>query len=109
MLDLGAMERTKLSRDQLFANLRAANIEQLGQVKRAYLEASGTFSIYEQESPQSGLSVLPAKDSAILRAEPADTGRHACQNCGRTEPTTRRPATCLRCGAAEWAPSVNKL
>jgi uncharacterized membrane protein YcaP (DUF421 family) len=96
MLDLAAMERTKLSRDQLFANLRAANIEQLGQVKRAYLEASGTFSIYEQ-------------DSAILRAEPADTGRHACQNCGRTEPTTRRPATCLRCGAAEWAPSVNKL
>jgi uncharacterized membrane protein YcaP (DUF421 family) len=109
VLDLAAMERTKLSRDQLFANLRAANIEHLGQVKRAYLEASGTFSIYEQEHPQPGLSVLPAKDPAILRAEPADKGRQACQNCGRTEPTTRRPPTCPRCGAAEWAPSVTKL
>jgi len=102
------MERTKLSRDQLFANLRAANIEQLGQVKRVYFETSGDFSIYQQEPPQPGLSVLPAKDPAILRAEPT-ADRQACQNCGHTEPTTRRPATCPRCAAAQWTPSVNKF
>lgn len=109
MLDLAAMERTRLSRDQLFANLRAANIEQLGQVKRVYLETNGDFSIYQQEPPQPGLSVLPAKDPAILRAEPTDSSRQACQNCGRTEPTAHRTATCPRCGASQWVPSVTKL
>lgn len=108
VLDLAAMERTRLSRDQLFANLRAANIEQLGQVKRVYFETSGDFSIYQQEPPQPGLSVLPAKDRVIHLAEPT-ADRQACQNCGHTEPTTRRPATCPRCGAAHWAPSVTKL
>jgi uncharacterized membrane protein YcaP (DUF421 family) len=109
MLDLAAMKRTKLSRDQLFANLRAANIEHLGQVKRAYIEASGSFSIYEQEPPLPGLSVLPAKDTAILQAEPAEATQQACQNCGRMEATASRPAPCPRCGAAQWVPSVNKL
>lgn len=108
-LDLAALARTRLSRAQLFANLRAANIEQLGQVKRAYLEASGEFSIYQQEPPWPGLSVLPAKDSAIRQAEPTDAARQACQNCGHTEPANQRPAQCPRCGAAQWATAVTQL
>jgi uncharacterized membrane protein YcaP (DUF421 family) len=108
-LDLAAMARTRLSREQLFANLRAANIEQLGQVKRAYLEASGEFSIYQQEPPRPGLSVLPAKDSAIRQAEPTDATQPTCQRCGHPEPASRLPAKCPRCGATQWAPAVNKL
>ena len=109
VLDMPALTRTKLSRQQLFANLRAANIEHLGQVKRAYLEAGGTFSIYEQEPPLPGLSVLPGKDTALRQAEPTDAAVQACQQCGHTEPTGRQPAQCPRCGHDQWAPAVNKL
>jgi len=108
-LDLAAMARVRLSREQLFANLRAANIEQLGQVKRAYLEASGEFSIYQQEPAQPGLSVLPAKDPAIHRAELAEATRQACQNCGHTEPANHHPAQCPHCGAVRWVSAVTQL
>lgn len=109
VLDMEALARTKLSRPQLFANLRAANIEHLGQVKRAYLEAGGDFSIYEQEPPRPGLSVLPSKDAALRQAEPTDAAVQACQQCGHPEPTGRQPARCPRCGHNQWAAAVNKL
>jgi uncharacterized membrane protein YcaP (DUF421 family) len=108
VLDLAAMERTKLSRPQLFANLRAANIEQLGQVKRAYLEASGDFSIFPQEPPQPGLSVLPSKDTAIGQAIPAAEGV-VCAHCGHLEPAGRPATACPRCGSKQWINAVNKL
>ena len=109
VLDLAAMKRTKVSHPQLFAKLRAAHIEHLGQVKRVYMEASGNFSIFQQEPPKPGLSVLPGKDPAIRQVEPVDNALQSCQNCGHTEPTERRPATCPHCGAVCWVQSVNKL
>lgn len=107
VLDLAAMARTKLSQPQLFANLRTNDIQHLGQVKRAYIEASGEFSIYQQEPPQPGLSVLPSKDPAIHEAAPVDNALKACENCGHTEPTNRQPRTCPRCGHHQWATAVN--
>gem|GEM_PF-4676232 len=91
VLDLAAMKRTNLSRPQLFANLRAANIRQLGQVKRAYLKASGTFSTFKQEPPQLGLSVLPSKDITIHQTE---LEANSMKVCGRPEPADRYPPTC---------------
>jgi uncharacterized membrane protein YcaP (DUF421 family) len=109
VLDLNALDDNRLSREQLFANLRAADIQQLGQVKRAYLEASGEFSIYEQESPRPGLSVLPEKDKAIREAEPTDDVLKICQKCGHPEPAERQPPQCPRCGNRQWANGVTKL
>jgi len=109
VLDAQALASTRLSRPQLFANLRAANIEHLGQVKRAYLEADGDFSIYQQQPARPGLSVLPGKDEAIRRAEPAAAAVVVCQWCGQPEPAGRQPAQCLRCGHNRWEAAVNKL
>jgi uncharacterized membrane protein YcaP (DUF421 family) len=109
VLDLQVLAATRLSREQLFANLRAADIQQLGQVKRAYLEANGEFSIYEQKPPRPGLSVLPEKDEAIRRAEPADEKFHVCQCCGQPAPAAGPSAQCPNCGRNHWAPGVNKL
>lgn len=106
VLDLAAMARTRLSQPQLFASLRTNDIQHLGQVKRAYMEASGEFSIYQQESPLPGLSVLPSKDPAIHEAAPAANDLKACENCGHTEPTQHKPPTCPRCGHHQWATAV---
>ncbi len=109
-LDLGTMAATKVSRNQLFSHLRAAEIQHLGQVKRAYLEANGEFSIYQQEPPRPGLSVLPEKDAAIGRALPEAADGQACQQCGHTEPAApTAPRCCPRCGHGQWVSPVTAL
>ena len=109
VLNLPEMANTKLSREQLFANLRAAKIQHLDQLKRVYLEGNGEFSLYPQEPPRPGLSILPDKDAAIHHAEPAASDQQACQRCGHTAPADTAPAQCPRCGHRRWTAAVNKL
>jgi uncharacterized membrane protein YcaP (DUF421 family) len=108
-LDIAAMAQVRLSREQLFAQLRKAKIQQLGQVKRVYMEANGEFSVYQQTPPKPGLSVLPQQDKALLEAEPADNSLTACLRCGHTEPARQHPPTCPRCHANHWTKAVNNL
>jgi uncharacterized membrane protein YcaP (DUF421 family) len=108
-MDMEAMAQARLSREQLFAQLRKASIQQLGQVKRVYMEANGEFSVYEQTPPKPGLSVLPQQDKALLDAEPADDSLTACHRCGHTEPANQQPPTCPRCQASHWTKAVNKI
>ncbi|MBO2011296.1 DUF421 domain-containing protein [Hymenobacter negativus] len=105
-LDLKAMANARLSREQLFAQLRKAKIQHLGQVKRVYMEANGEFSIYQQQPPKPGLSVLPDKDTALHFAEPADMQQQACERCGHTEPTGQHPGNCSRCDSGTWTKAV---
>jgi uncharacterized membrane protein YcaP (DUF421 family) len=109
VLNLKAMNATKVSRDQLFAHLRSADIQHLGQVQRAYLEANGQFSIYQQEPPRPGLSVLPEKDKALRQAAPTDAALSACQHCGHTEPAAYQLRPCPNCGQRQWTTSVTQL
>jgi len=108
-LDIEAMAQSRLSREQLFAQLRKAGIQQLGQVKRVYMEANGEFSVYEQTPPKPGLSVLPQQDLALLAAEPADNSLTACLRCGHTEAAPPHLPTCPHCHAKEWTKAVNKI
>jgi len=109
VLDRNEMAKASLSREQLFANLRAGNIQHLGQVKRVYLEADGEFSIYKQPEPKPGLSVLPEKDSELHRAEPRAEDVCACLQCGQVEPKGKAQNTvCPHCGCGDWTYAVNK-
>ncbi|MCR5888819.1 DUF421 domain-containing protein [Hymenobacter sp. J193] len=109
VLDLDTMARIRLSRQQLFANLRADGMQQLGQVKRVYVEANGEFSIYPQEPPRPGLSLLPEKDAAIRQAEPADSSVNICQQCGQHMPAHQLVAPCPTCGHQQWAHGINHM
>ena len=109
VLDLRTMAAAKISREQLFANLREARIQHLGQLKRVYFEGNGEFSLYPQTPPRPGLSILPDKDAAIHQAEPSDSGQQACQRCGHTEHVATAPDQCSRCGHRQWTLAVNKL
>ena len=46
IINISKLEQHCISRQQLFELLREKDIRHLGQVKRAYIEAAGTFSIY---------------------------------------------------------------
>src|SRR4051812_28946709 len=62
VIEVKEMEKHFISRQQLFELLREKEIRHLGQVKRAYIEASGTMSLYKYKEPKPGLSILPVKD-----------------------------------------------
>src|SRR5215212_316816 len=61
--------KTRVSRQQLFAVLRNKEIENLGQVERVYLEACGLFTIYKAKEPKPGLPVYPPDDPRILQKQ----------------------------------------
>lgn len=65
ILQLDNMSGSRISRQQVFAELRASEIYNLKQVNRMYIEGCGLFSIYKNESQTPGLSIFPPADSAI--------------------------------------------
>jgi uncharacterized membrane protein YcaP (DUF421 family) len=98
---------TTFAKDEFFAEMRAASIEHLGQVRIAVLETNGqvSFYYYSDEDVKPGLPVLPKPYN--LRSEAiSKRGEYACTYCGRVMKLTK-PTTCERCGHKEWVPAIN--
>lgn len=55
------LRHESIARDELFSALRLAGIENLGQVRLAYMEPSGQVSVFRAEEPQDGLLILPER------------------------------------------------
>lgn len=102
------LDSAKITREQLFAILRNKGVHQLGQVKRLYQESSGLFSVYTEQHPKPGLSILPEADKEILSTQPRPDSRlQACSSCGNTAiPPGNTPHTCTLCGNEKWEPVV---
>jgi uncharacterized membrane protein YcaP (DUF421 family) len=101
---LPAMKDACICHEQLFGQLRTHGIRHLGQVRRVYLEVSGTFSILRAPEPRPGLAIVPAVDTAMARDLP-EASVSACDYCGHVEPrATDRP--CKYCGACAWKRAV---
>lgn len=58
-IDREALKQEELSETELFMSLREARIEQLGEVRLAYLEPNGKVSVFRSEEEKRGRSVLP--------------------------------------------------
>jgi uncharacterized membrane protein YcaP (DUF421 family) len=102
VMQLESMNETKISKDQLFSVLRNKKLFSLGQVKRVYLEACGTFSVYEEAEPQAGLSLLPEDDKTIAAEEQHYfIERFSCSHCGFTI-SKNEFTRCRNCGADAW-------
>lgn len=65
VLELSSMNSEIISKRQLFSYLRSKNIRHLGEVKRMYMEATGSFSIYKTTGKQAALSLLPYLDKGL--------------------------------------------
>ena len=96
-----------LTLKELFGELRQLQVEHLGQVRRAYIEATGEFSVYffEDEAVLPGLPLWPE----LLRAaqsEAAQAGPHACASCGYVrELAAAAGARCPACHNDTWLPT----
>jgi uncharacterized membrane protein YcaP (DUF421 family) len=104
---LDNLESSVLSREQLLGRLRQESIANLGQVRRAYQEANGAFTIITFEEPRPGLSILPLADAAYRQEQPKAEGKSACGSCGHLVPSREADkAACPNCEKHEWQPAV---
>jgi len=110
VLQLPALEHAVLSQERLFAQLRGESLEHLGQVRRLYMEANGTFSLVEEKDAPPGLSLVPGWDDDFRQLQPVAAGKFACGKCGEVLAAPAPPATaCPRCQARQWEPAVKAL
>ncbi|MDF2691719.1 MAG: hypothetical protein K0S65_102 [Labilithrix sp.] len=116
-LDLRNLDRERISQEELFEILRGAGISQLGEVKRAYLEQSGTLSVFAfaPRHVRTGLPIVPPWDIAEPEAfhagdEQAPPGDYACMMCGEraTRGTASPLQACPRCKHTRWTFSVRE-
>jgi uncharacterized membrane protein YcaP (DUF421 family) len=105
VLDLDEMRRCRISRQQLFAQLRSSGIFNLGQVRRVYLEACGVFSTVKTQAAVPGLPTLPPGDKTVTIIF-QHTSDIACTNCGKVSSHGPSVKECPACGAKNWITAV---
>jgi uncharacterized membrane protein YcaP (DUF421 family) len=105
VLQVDALNEFRISRQQVFAQLRNQKVYNLGAVDRMYLEASGMYSVFKGDSNKPGLSVLPSDDQSIGIILEQVPGMMACRSCGFVQQSEELPA-CNKCGCEEWTPAI---
>ena len=107
IMQLEAMHRCNISRQQLFAHLRSKNVTNLGAVRRVYLEASGLFSIYELSEPKPGLPLFPPIDNKVLERR-LELQLVSCTHCGLTCEKQPEQPHCTDCESTEWTTAIDE-
>ena len=106
---LDELKACEMSREMLASELRAAEVAHLGQLRRVYLEASGSISIVRRKSERPGLTVRPDMDRALFDALAAH-GHFSCWSCGTTVAADESPSyRCPGCKADRWESAVTLL
>jgi uncharacterized membrane protein YcaP (DUF421 family) len=105
IINIKAMTKTRVTRERILAQLRAENVMNLGQVKRLYIEANGSFTLVKEEKPSFGLSVIPESDVEFLQ-EQALTEDLVCKNCGSNNKSRDLSAICSNCRRSSWTKAV---
>ncbi|QJD96852.1 DUF421 domain-containing protein [Mucilaginibacter robiniae] len=114
VLQLEQMEKDRISRQQIYAELRQQKIFNLGMVDRLYAEAEGVFSVFKSNQPKSGLPILPPDDQEIMQIQhqastqpPQSIQLMVCVSCGLIKPQSQQDTACNHCGHDEWVNAIN--
>jgi uncharacterized membrane protein YcaP (DUF421 family) len=116
-LELRAGAETGLSRDELFGELRCQQVQQLGQVRVAYLEQGGEVSafLFEDEEVRPGLPIVPPWEleppTSYEKGDNAtDGGPYACSRCAETVYLKDGQVfpVCPRCEGDEWVVALQE-
>lgn len=103
VLQIDEMRKTRISRERLFAQLRSEGITNLGNVRRLYFEAGGSFSIVEEEEKRPGLSLIPDWDEDFCNSRESSGKILLCRECGNSEDRNFDKNTpCSSCGFIDW-------
>ena len=105
-INMQNLNNLNLTQKELFGELRQQQVEHLGQVRRAYMEATGNLSayFYAPEETAPGLPIWPER-LAQSQHRVDTAGPHACCKCGHVQEVARgEAATCPTCQAQGWVP-----
>ncbi|UEG51699.1 DUF421 domain-containing protein [Mucilaginibacter daejeonensis] len=109
VLKVDQLREERISRQQLFAEMRSEGIFNLGAVDRVYLEACGLLSIYKLNSPRAGLPLYSPDDEAGDDGETVATqnaqGIQVCISCGAVKAAVQQDA-CTNCHQKEFTNAV---
>jgi len=100
------LRNASLSRYELFQALREVGIEQLGEVRRAYVEKDGEVTVFKyRDKAKPGLRIVPPIEVEPLEhvspGAPGMQGAHlVCTACGNGHEGSDR---CSNCAKSEWA------
>jgi uncharacterized membrane protein YcaP (DUF421 family) len=107
------MKKVRVTRERMFAQMRAGNISHLGEVKRVYMEPNGSFAIIKNEKPAPGLLVIPKSDPEFISRKVKKTDQLICNNCGTPAPSEVRDensnAKCTNCHESDWTAAVENV
>lgn len=102
------LDRSPLSRSELFQQLRQKGIENLGQIDHAYVETDGVLTVFRAEDEQRpGLPIMPPWEiEHPPRVTPGTSGDEtlACLRCGFVS-KVQHGRECSNCGHDEWTPA----
>jgi uncharacterized membrane protein YcaP (DUF421 family) len=105
-INLKNLSDLNITQKELFGELRQHQVEHLGQVRRAYIEATGNISayFYAPDEARPGLPIWPDL-LAHSAHRVAEAGAHACCQCGHVQELSRgQVAACPVCREEGWLP-----
>lgn len=108
VLQLETMTQVRISKERIFAQLRSEDLKNLGEVKRLYMEANGTFSLVKAVSSKPGLSLVPDWDTDLRNEQKKLDNLKACATCGYLEDRSkdRKDGSCKSCKTTDWTDAV---
>jgi uncharacterized membrane protein YcaP (DUF421 family) len=109
IIDLETMQKVRVSRERLVAQLRTSGIKQLGDVKRLYMEANGTFTLIKHEESKPGLTILPHWDEDFSSRFKYHDDLLACERCGNIlKSPVSNGAKCPNCKGESFVKAVTE-
>jgi uncharacterized membrane protein YcaP (DUF421 family) len=109
VIDLKIIEKVRVSRERLVAQLRSSGIKHLGDVKRLYMEANGTFTLITKEKSGPGLSILPHWDDDFNERFTYHEDTMVCERCGNAIKAPVKPETkCPNCESKTFTKAVTE-
>lgn len=107
-LNLEKMRESGITRERAFAQIRSNNIKHLGEVKRLYFEAGGSFSLIKNTEIGPGLGVIPDYDKEFMKQMYKYSDQMVCKSCGQLAPSNyvNEETECKNCQSKEWIKAV---
>lgn len=108
-LALEHLRHAELSRARIFSELRALDVQHLGELRRAWLEPSGRVSLLRYRQPRAGLWIL-AEQSREFDQRILVEASYACGRCGFVVDQEEPPReACRYCHGERWEHAVKRL
>jgi uncharacterized membrane protein YcaP (DUF421 family) len=106
VLQMKNLQKSRLTIERLFAELRRKEVRHLGEIKRFYFEANGEFTVIRADVPKPGLHILPDFDEDFIQ-EQQQSDQVVCCTCGnQMEPADQASKQCANCKGHEWQAAI---